>query len=52
MTHLLVRDEHAPHEPDRFIALCGYRSETKKEFTSNTGKITCAECLKQLGIKS
>lgn len=44
MTHLLVRTECAPGEPDGYIGRCGYRSEIKKEFAVEMAKVTCERC--------
>ena len=50
--HLLVRSETTPHEPDKYLAYCGYEGEAQKEFIDPTrqkiAKVTCDECLEKL----
>lgn len=44
MKHLLVRTEHVPGEPARYLALCGYESGEKKDFAVTLAKVTCEAC--------
>jgi len=43
--HLLVRLDVVAGLPDAHIAICGYKSVTKKEFSADSGKTTCQYCL-------
>ena len=46
MIHLLTFTETRPGYPPTMRAICGHKSETKKEFSLSLEKVTCAECLR------
>ena len=43
--HLLVRLDVVPGVPDMYVALCGYKSNTKDEFSVESVKTTCTHCV-------
>jgi hypothetical protein len=44
-THLLVRYEVTPGDADMYVAICGYKSGIKKDFSVDGARTTCTKCL-------
>lgn len=44
LPHLLVRTDNTPNDPTLYVAVCGYVSAEKREFTKDIHCVMCDQC--------
>ena len=48
IVHLLIRTETRPPAPEKFLAICEYVSENKREFSKDHEGVTCERCIRMV----